>query len=337
MSKISAEKLQTELAKGTLCPVYLLTGEDVYRKAEAIKRLKQVVGPDDFNFLKMAVSASAVAEVLAQANTAPVFSNTRLIILTDIDKLRKGSKEQQALLEYVRRPLPTTVLVLTHNDPKKLKTDKTLSATCEETGRVVNFEELRNEALAAWVREKLTAQGLVPTFEAVDLLCQSVGSELSALENEIEKLALFTAQREDKKITATEVLACIGFRKEENPFELANALTACNKKQALAQIDKLFAAGEDPVGVLSKMTYPILKMARIKRMTQAGLAPSEILRAAGLFPWEGRLVSAAGRLPCEQSFLTALNKLIDADGSFKTGTNTDPKTTLKGIVLTLFK
>ena len=110
-------------------------------------------------------------------------------------------------------PLPTTTLVLTHNDSKKLKTDKRLADACAETGRVVNFEELKADDLSAWVRRKLEAKGLTPSFEAVDLLCECIGSELAALENELEKLYLFTADRADKTLTPADVLACIGFRK----------------------------------------------------------------------------------------------------------------------------
>lgn len=337
MPKISADKLQTELSKGTLAPVYLLTGEDVYRKGLILKQLQDVLRPDDFNFFKAEATSADVSEGLAQANTAPVFSNARLIILTGIDKLRKGSKEQAALVAYAQNPLETTTLVLTHNDAKKLKTDKALSDACAETGRVVNFDELKSDDLAAWVRQKLTEKGLTPNFDAVDLLCECVGSELAALENEIEKLYLFTAQRKDKAITQEDVLACIGFKKEENPFELSNALTACSKPRALAQIDKLIAGGEDPISILSKMTYPILKMARIKRFSDAGMSQAEILRAAGLMFWESRLVQSARNFPPQKNFAAALNKLIDADAGFKSGANLDPKTTLKGIVLTLLR
>ena len=70
------------------------------------------------------------------------------------------------------------------------------------------------------------------------------------------------------------MLACIGFSKEENPFELSNAIVACRKTRAIQLVDKLLDDGEEPVAVLSKMTYPILKMARIKRLSEAGLSPA---------------------------------------------------------------
>ena len=334
MPKISAEKLNTELDKKALSPVYLLTGEDVYRKNLVIQKIRQTVCPDEFNSYQSEADKADMGEALALANTAPVFSNARLVVLTGVEKLRKDPKE--ALIRYIANPLPTTTLVLTHNDSKKFKTEKVLAEVCADAGRVVNFDELKRDELAAWVRQKMQEKGLKPDFNSVDLLCESVGGELHALENEIEKIALYTAEREDKTVTQTEVLACIGFSKEENPFELSNAITACNKTRAIQLVDKLVDDGEDPVAILSKMTFPILKMARIKRLSEAGMAPSEILRAAGLMFWEGRLVNSARQFPPQKNFLHALNRIIEADGTFKSSTGNDPKIALKGILLTLF-
>ena len=335
MPKITAEKLNAELKKGTFAPVYLLTGEDTYRKNLVIEKIKTALHPDDFNFYKSEADKADLSDVLAQANTAPVFSEVRVLILTGIEKLRKEPKE--ALIAYLDHPLPTTTLILTHNDNKKMKTEKVLAEVCADNGRVVNFDELKADALAIWVRQKLTEKGLLPNFESVDLLCESVGSELAALENEIEKIYLYTLDRTDKTVTRQDVLDCIGFNKEQNPYELANLITACNKTGALALLDKLVDDGEEPIGILSKMTYPILKMARIKRLSEAGVSPAEILHTAGLMPWESRLVSASRRFPSAKNFEQALNRIIEADSAFKSSAAPDPKITLKGILLTLFR
>ena len=332
MAKLTAEKLNETLAKGKVSPVYLLTGDDVYRKNLVIDKIRQIVNPDDFNFFQDQADKADLGDVLAMANTAPVFSNARLIVLTGIEKLRKEPKE--ALIRYLENPLETTTLILTHNDSKKFKPEKALAAV---GGCVVNFDELKRDELAAWVREKMREKNLTGNFDAVDLLCESVGSELSALENEIEKLYLYTLEREDKTISKDDVLACIGFSKEENPFELANAILACNKNRAVKLVDKLLDDGEEPVAVLAKMTYPIEKMERIKRMSEGGIAPADILRSAGLFPWESRLVSAARNFPSQKQFLATLNKIIDADASLKSSQASDPKIMLKGVLLTLFR
>lgn len=334
MPKITADKLLAEIEQNKISPVYLLTGEDVYRKNLVINRLVQVIGPDEFNLYRSEADKADLAEALALANTAPVFSNARMVIITGVEKLRKDPKE--ALIRYLDNPLPTTTLVLTHNDSKKLKTDKALVEVAGDTGRVADFAELKKEELNMWARNKMQEKGLKPDFDSVDMLCEAVGGELAAMENEIEKIYLYTLDRADKTITQQDILACIGFSKEENPFELSNAITSCDRTRAIQLVDKLVDDGEEPVGILSKMTFPILKMARIKRLSEAGLAQSEILRLAGLMYWESRLVNTARRMPSQAAFKRALDRIIETDAAFKSSSSTDPKTALKGILLTLF-
>jgi len=334
MPKLTAEKLQAALAKNTVVPVYLLTGEDVYRKNLIIQKIREIVRPDDFNYYASEADKADWGEALALANTAPVFSNARMLVLTGIEKLRKDPKE--ALLRYLENPLSSTTLVLTHNDSKKIKTEKALAEACAAAGCTANFDELKKDELNVWVREKMREKGLKADFDSVDLLCESVGGELSALENEMEKLYLYALDREEKTVTKEDVLACIGFSKEENPFELSNAVTACAKTRAVRLVDKLLDDGEEPVGVLGKLTFPILKMARIKRMSDAGMAPAEILRAAGLMYWENRLVNSARSFPPQKNFVNALNRIIDADAALKSSSGSDPKILLKGVLLTLF-
>lgn len=334
MPKSTADKISKALAKGTVSPVYLLTGEDLFRKKELIDQIAAAVHPDDFNIYSSSADKADMGEVLALANTAPVFSDRRLVILTGIEKLRKDPKE--ALIRYLENPLETTVLVLTHNDSKKFKTEKALAAAAIAHGDSANFEELKRDDLAMWIRERLKQNGLNANFDAVETLCEAVGGDLNALSQEVEKLVLYTTERENKTITKEDVLAGVGFSKEENPFELSNAVQYMNKKKALQLVDKLLDNGEEPVGVLAKITYPIEKMARIKIMSNASMAPSEISRAAGLMFWENSLVNNARNLPSEEIFLKTLDRVIEADKAFKTSTASDPKTLIKGILMTLF-
>lgn len=334
MPKSSPDKIAKALQKGEFSPVYLLTGEDVFRKREFIAQITAAAAPDEFNIYTSSADKADMGEALALANTAPVFSTRRMVILTGVEKLRKDPKE--ALARYLQNPLDTTILLLTHNDSKKLKTDKTLAAAAETHGQVANFAELKREELGLWVKNRLSSQGLTADFDAVETLCEAVGADLSALAQEIEKLSLYTADRTNKTISKEDVLAGVGFSKEENPFALSNAVQYLNKNRALALVDKLLDDGEEPAAVLAKISYPVLKMARVKRLSAAGMAQAEIMRAAGLMFWEQSLITSARNYPSEAIFLKTLNRIIQTDKAFKTSSSTDPKTALKGVLMTLF-
>ena len=49
MPKTTAAKIQQALQKANISSVYLLTGEDLFRKKELIDQIKAAVHPDDFN------------------------------------------------------------------------------------------------------------------------------------------------------------------------------------------------------------------------------------------------------------------------------------------------
>lgn len=334
MAKSTADKITKSLEKAQISPVYLFTGEDLFRKKELTDKIIAAVQPDDFNCFSCPAEKADMGEVLALANTAPVFSQRRVVILTGIEKLRKTPKE--ALLRYLENPLPTTVLILTHNDSKKFKTEKTLAALASQQGDTANFEELKREELSMWVSTRFKSRTMTASYDAVQTLCETVGGDLNALSQEIEKLALYTAERTDKNISKEDVLAGVGFSKEENPFELSNAVQYMNKKKALEMADKLLNGAEQPLAVLSKISYPVLKMARIKRMVSAGMANADIMHAAGLMFWESALINNARNFPSQEILLKTLDRIIEADKALKTSTASDPKTLIKGVLLTFF-
>ena len=56
---------------------------------------------------------------------------------------------------------------------------------------MADFAELKRDELNLWARNKMQEKGLQPDFDALDELCEAVGGELAAMEQEIEKLYLY--------------------------------------------------------------------------------------------------------------------------------------------------
>jgi len=315
-----------------LSPVYIFTGEDVFRKNEITKKIIAASAADDFNITKEDCAKTDMDAVLTTANTAPVFNALRVIVLKQADKLRAGSAAKDALAAYVANPLNTTVLVIHYDDAKKWKTENALKKT---DAVIVDFSELKGAQLHTWISAQMKEKGLTADYDAVEALAENAGGDLAALGQEIEKLSLYK-DGADKKITAPDVLACIGFNKEENPYALSNAVMAQDGKTALKLIASMLENGEEAVGMLNQISACVLKMTRVKRLVNRGVSSSEIPSKAGLFFWESRLVDNAKRFPNEEVLLKTLDKIIDADMLLKSSSGADPSMLLRGIVWGLF-
>lgn len=333
MATTDAATLSKQIAEGKFSPVYLFTGEDIFRKRALSKQIINKSGADEFNIAKEDAAKTDFGEIIALANTPPAFSSLRVIELNNIDKLRKDSKALKALVEYMQNPLESTVLILLHNDAKKIKTDTSLKKSADKAGSVMDFSPLKGPALNTWITNVLKEKGLKADYAAVELLVDISGGDLNALTQEIEKLSLL---KEDGTVDAQDVISSIGFSGEENPFALSNAVMDCNKNETLKLIGKLFEQGEEPISMLNKISSCVQKMIRIKRLTNAGWGQQQILSGAGLMFWESRTVANARRFPSEDTLLKVLNRIIDADMQFKSSSGNNPEVMLKGIILTLF-
>ncbi|MDR1123909.1 MAG: DNA polymerase III subunit delta [Elusimicrobiota bacterium] len=334
MPKLTAPKFAAEIKAGNIAPVYYFTGDDVYRKLEFEKQIRAALAPDEFNFMRVDGSGD-IAGLLTAANTAPVFSARRMIVLNNADKIRKGANAAAALAQYLANPLESTCLIVLHNDSKKSKKDKTFEDALAACAVAADFAPLAGAQLFAWLRDKFAERGLKAETAALEMLEETAGGDLTALSAEIEKLSLYLADRADKTVGAADVLASIGFSKEENPFALSNAVMNCDGAQSLRLAGVMLAAGEEPVSILNKISACAVKMLRIRRLAAAGLNQYEITQAAGLLPWEGRLVSAAPRYPVLKTLQRALDKIIEADMTLKSSGSGDPEILIKGVILTL--
>lgn len=324
--------LENKIISADLSPVYLFTGDDVYRKTEITSKIKKVLNADEFNVTVEDAQRADMGEIITLASTAPVFSAQRLIVLKNADKLKKNAKD--ALLAYLENPLESTVFVLHHNDAKKFKADASLKKAAETKGVSVDFPELKEAALSMWINARLKEKGLSADFNAVELLIENIGADLAALEQEIEKLYLLKGG--PGALTSRDILSSVGYTKEENPFALSNAVMACDKSRSLSLVGSMLGSGEEAVGVLNKISSCVLKMLRIKTLTQAGYPPQKVLSSGGLMFWESKYVSAAGRFPPRAVLLRTLDKIIEADQSLKTSSASDPAVLLRGVVMSLF-
>ncbi|RMD98147.1 MAG: DNA polymerase III subunit delta [Calditrichaeota bacterium] len=214
----------TELSKfkqpEDLPAVVFIAGPESFLVNEYTQKIITLgVSPEnrDFNldvFHGADVEAHRVIDI---AKSYPMMAPRRVVVVKEIQKMPRSGLN--AVIEYAKRPNPTTCLVLTAND---LSPRQKFVAALQKVALFIPCKQMYERETLGWIQKEVARQGhrIEPT--AASLLALQVGTHLQNLKNEIEKLLLYVNDRE--MITAADVAAIAGFRKEYTIFSLQNAL-----------------------------------------------------------------------------------------------------------------
>jgi len=237
------------LTQGQTPPVVLLHGPEPFLIEEALARLTLAVCPDP-GLLAMSREVIEAREAGAEgivraAETLPWGTPRRLVVARGVEGL--GPKQALPLVEYARAPNPSTVLVVTV--PQPLVPSHWL-VKAVAAGGVVEIPQLTGRALAGWLRSRASEDGVELDEEAAQLLITLVGEDPAALFGEVGKAAL-AGGPENRRVGAAEVRAVVGEHRSHEVFELTRAVERRDADAALSLLERLLAAGEEPLRLLA--------------------------------------------------------------------------------------
>lgn len=275
---ISFHQFSERFSKLHPFPVYLLSGEESFFLNEGIKMIKKrfLQGDmDDFNFSGFHAEDVEPARVVEVAETLPVLAEYRVVVVQNVDKWT--SRERKTLTSYVSRPSPSTCLVLTST---KLDEKDRLTGEVNKNGVVVNCKSLTRDRLAAWVRKRLKKAGKNIDDHALYTLIEFTGNDMRSLDNDMEKLILYTSDRQD--VSVEDVVKVSSAMRSISVFEVVNTLMAKRLKDALFYLRRALVDGEPPMRILYFITREYRMMIRAKLFMESGKSPGEAAKMSGV-------------------------------------------------------
>jgi DNA polymerase III subunit delta len=276
------EQLEREIGAMRFQPVYVFLGEEEYLRRRALALLREgSLTPEAlaFNYAEFNAGADAISHVLQVANTFPMMSPRRVVILYELEALKEGP-DQEALSNYIGDPQKRTVFVLVAEDLDKRTR---LFKLMKEKTCVVEFPKLKGPALERWTENTLRNRGYRISSAALKRLVDQGGANLQTLANEIEKLSLYCVN--EKTISDEAVEELVGRNRNFIIFELTNALGKRDRQGALRILGILLESGERPGGVVAMMARHFRQVLIIKELQELGRDPREIGAAAQIHPY----------------------------------------------------
>ncbi|SMG19754.1 DNA polymerase III subunit delta [Sphingobacterium psychroaquaticum] len=230
----------SDIKKRKFSPIYLLHGEESYYIDLVSDQLEHTVLTDaqkGFDQTVLYGKDTTLVNVVNAAKRYPMMSDYQVIVIKEAQDL-KWKTEEELLLKYVEHLTPTTILVLAYKYGKFDKRKKLYKAI-EKVGTVVESAKLYENKVGEWVLDQFRDLGRTIHPQAAAMMADYLGTDLSKIANEIEKLVLNVSK--EQEIQTTHVAQNIGISKDFNVFELQSALAKRNATKAIQIVD-YFAA-----------------------------------------------------------------------------------------------
>lgn len=334
------------LKRGETAPVYLFHGPEAYLRQQALERFREALltgGAEDFNLNKIDGREVSVKDIVSLAETAPFFTEKRLIIVNDPPHFRsakkKGAKEDEieesitdenkhsgnpnkkkppeddVLINYIASPMPSTCIIF--NTSETVDKRKKIYRAIEKNGRVVEFSLLKPRELIKWLEKQSRLAGKQIEAEAAEILLERAGHSLLALHSEINKLIDYAG--ESAHITREHVIKVTPIPLEEDIFKVVDAIGGKKPGLALAGIRDLLLARQPPQVILTMVARQFRLLLQVKEALAEGCPPGELAGKTGIHPFVARKIHSQVKNFSFDNLVKALHSLQEADLAVKTG------------------
>lgn len=250
--------IMSELKKKIYRPVYFLMGEEPYFIDIISDYIEKHVLDDsekEFNQSVLYGRDITADDLVGAAKRFPMMSEHQVIIIKEAQNIKdlidKGKsneknktkekvKSKSPFETYLEKPLKSTILVICYKY-KTIDKRTSIAKFIEKNAVLFESKKIYDNKVPDWINNYLKAKEYTVSPKASALLTEYLGSNLSKVSNELDKLMINLPLKSEIKVE--HIQANIGISKDYNVFELQSAI---GKKDVLKanRIINFFASNE---------------------------------------------------------------------------------------------
>jgi DNA polymerase-3 subunit delta len=207
--------------------VYLLYGTDAFFLKSAETMIKSGIneehrefGLDIYDLEPASAKKVSLKEIVDSLNTFSFFSENKIVIVQNIQKLKKAELED--IEDYLSNPSSSSTLFMFHTGKLKATTKK-ITSGC----RSISLDHTAQE-LKGWVSSFAKEKGISLSSQVLDYLTAILGNDAGLLASEINKLSLLGKDTIELRDLGDIIYGEAGI----DTFEFTGALASGNRKKA---------------------------------------------------------------------------------------------------------
>jgi DNA polymerase-3 subunit delta len=246
-------KIVNDIKSGNIKPIYFLMGEEPYYIDKLSDYIEEKVLSEEekgFNQTVLYGRDVSIEDIISTAKRYPMMAERQVVIVKEAQDLIRTIDKLES---YADNPMATTVLVFCYKY-KTLDKRKKVTKLLAKNGVVYESKKLYENQVGDWIKRVLSGKKYLIEPKANAMLVEFLGTDLSKINNELEKLQIILPV--GSTITPKDIEENIGFSKDFNVFELRKALGERNQLKAYT-IAKNFAQNpkDNPMVVTTSLVF----------------------------------------------------------------------------------
>ena len=314
-------------------PVHVLHG-DTYLVHQRLAGLEADAGAGDVldaNRHRLNAGPTNPAELLAICNALPFMDSYRVVLVEGLlgSFERRGGRGRRSggnassanslgawdTLATAVPQMPETTLLFFIDG--QLSDNNLLLRALRPVVEVHALTTPAGEALARWIKATAEDKGAAISPPAIGALTDMVGSDLWALDRELEKLSLYASGR---RIEESDVNELVNQAREANVFNAVDAMIEGRQAAALQLLQRLRDDGRDASYIIAMIERQLRLMALARYSLDNGVQMRDMGAALGVnSQFVVRKTVEQARRNSWQNIVWRYDRLLEADLAIKQG------------------
>lgn len=305
---------------------YLIEGSDYISVNNKISEIIKKNGFSDASISKYDLSEGLLDDALEDLNTYGLFSDKKIVIINNFDKMDPLLNNIEELLKYVENSSSLNLLFVVsdkYDDRKKI---------IKDLKKKMKFIKISTDPV---VFTKSCLEGYKIENGVINLLVNNTLGDVTRLYNECNKLKTYKIN--DKYISKDDVEE-LSFKRlgdsTETTFQFSRALAEKDKKSALKLYQELLNYKIEPLSIIGLLASQFRIMYQVKNLEEKNMRNDEIASSLKEKPYRITKTRELTRYYSKREILDLMIKLEDIDLKIKT-TSVDANTLIRLFILNI--
>lgn len=305
---------------------YLIEGSDYI---SVNNKISEIIKKNDFSnasISKYDLSEGLLDDALEDLNTYGLFSDKKIVIINNFDKMDPLLNNIEELLKYVENSSSLNLLFVVsdkYDDRKKI---------IKDLKKKMEFIKISTDPVEF---TKSCLEGYKIENGVINLLVNNTLGDVTRLYNECNKLKTYKIN--DKYISKDDVEE-LSFKKlgdsTEITFQFSRALAEKDKKSALILYQELLNYKIEPLSIIGLLASQFRIMYQVKSLEEKNMRNDEIASSLKEKPYRITKTRELTRYYSKKEILDLMIKLEDIDLKIKT-TSVDANTLVQLFILNI--